>query len=369
VSAPSPALRLPAPRLELRLDAIEHNTRTLVDRLTPRGIRVTGVTKAALGSPGVGAAMLAGGAVGLGDARLENLARLEHALPRVRRTQIRSPQLSRAAETVRHAHASLNTEQAVLAALSRAALTAATVHDVVLMVELGDLREGIAVDDLLDAAQAVRRLRGLRLVGIGTNLACQSGVVPDLRKMDQLSQLADAVEHGGLLGRIALTVVSGGNSANLGWALGGDPVGRVDELRIGEAILLGTDPLTSQGIPGLRLDAATLVAEVIEVQTKPARPWGDIAQGAFGTPDARPVRGGSFVSQAILAVGRQDVARDGLVPPEGVAVLGMSSDHLVVDLGDRETSVGDELRFGLGYGGLLRAATSPFVTTLELAGG
>ena len=113
---------------------------------------------------------------------------------------------------------------------------------------------------------------------------------------------------------------------------------------------------------GLRLDAATLVAEVIEVAVKPAQPWGEIAQSAHGEVPARTATGA--VHQAILALGRQDVDPDGLLPPPGVAVLGTSSDHLVVDVGDHDVATGDELRFGLGYGALVRAATSPFVTTV-----
>jgi hypothetical protein len=45
-------------RIETDLDKVEQNTRILVDRLAATGIRVTGITKAVLGSPGVGAAML-----------------------------------------------------------------------------------------------------------------------------------------------------------------------------------------------------------------------------------------------------------------------------------------------------------------------
>ena len=62
-----------APRIEFDLGKLEHNARVLVDRLAPVGIGVTGVTKATLGEPEVGAAMLRGGAVGLGDSRVTNL--------------------------------------------------------------------------------------------------------------------------------------------------------------------------------------------------------------------------------------------------------------------------------------------------------
>jgi ornithine racemase len=348
-------------RLETDLDKVEQNTRTLVDRLAVTGIGVTGITKAVLGSPGVGAAMLRGGARGLGDSRVENLARLTGLDRSPSRTLIRSPMLSQVAHVVDVADVSLNTEATVLAALDQAASRQQRVHAVVLMVELGDLREGIALADAPEAVRAVLGYRSLRLVGLGANLACQNGVVPDDRNMGILTKLADDIEalHG-----ISLDIVSGGNSANLNWALRTHDVGRIDGLRLGEAILLGVDPLDRTPIPGLHTDVFTLTAEVIEVATKPARPWGDRAQAAFG--DA-PVRvGNGSVHQAILALGRQDVDPVGLRPPEGITVLGMSSDHLVVDLGDHPVAVGDEIDFGVAYGGLVRAMTSPFVEKIEV---
>lgn len=348
-----------APRLEVDLAKVERNARTLVDLLAPKGIRVTGVTKAVLGSPEIAEALQRGGVTGLGDSRVENLARIRAAGISLPTTLIRAPMLSRVDAAVAVADVSLNTDASVLGGLAASARRAGVVHGVVLMVELGDLREGLAAVDLVDAAAHVGRQPGLRLVGIGTNLACQSGVVPDQAKMDELSALAEQVDaHTGR----RLDRVSGGNSANLDWALATTDAGRIDDLRLGEAILLGTEPLRRHPIDGLHLDAFTLVAEVLEVATKPAQPWGRLAQGAFGDVPARATTG--TVRQAILAVGRQDVDLVGLVAPPGIAILGMSSDHLVVDVGDHDVAVGQELRFGLGYGALVRAATSPFVMTV-----
>ncbi|CAN5498183.1 N/A [soil metagenome] len=347
-------------RITIDLDKVERNTRTLVDRLGSTGIQVTGITKAVLGSPGVGAAMLRGGVCGLGDSRVSNLVRLAGLDRSQVRTLIRSPMVSQVARVVDLADVSLNTEAAVLAALNQAASQQNRMHGVVLMVELGDLREGIALNDVPEAVRAVLSHSSLRLVGLGANLACQNGVVPDDQNMGILTGLADDIEalHG-----ISLDVVSGGNSANLNWALHTHDVGRIDNLRIGEAILLGVDPLHRTPIPGLHTDAFTLTAEVIEVAMKPAQPWGDRAQAAFGVAPVRT--GGRAVHQAILALGRQDVDPDGLRPPEGITILGMSSDHLVVDLGDHPAVVGDEIEFGLAYGALVRAMTSPFVTKIE----
>ena len=349
-----------APRIEIDLDAVERNTRVLVDRLATRDVRVLGITKATLGSPGIAAAMLRGGAVGLGDSRVENLARLAGLDGSVSRTLIRSPMVSQVAQVVRAATASLNTEPAVITALDEAATRARIRHDVILMVELGDLREGIAVDDVAAAVRVVLRSGSLRLLGLGANLACQNGVVPDDLNMGVLHRLVEQTEarH-----HIALDVVSSGNSANLDWALTTAELGRTNELRLGEAILLGTEPLHRTPIAGLSTDAFALVGEVIEVAEKPARSWGTQAQAAYGEPPVRTERGTR--RQAIVALGRQDVEIDGLTPPAGVTVLGMSSDHLVLDIGDEQITVGDEIRFRLGYGALVRAMTSPFVTRSE----
>jgi predicted amino acid racemase len=353
------------PRLEIDLTRIEANTRSLVEQLGVRGIAVTAITKATLGSPAVAAAMLRGGASGLGDSRVQNLARLGVGVPAVSRTLIRSPMLSQVDQIVRTATRSLNTSLPVLDALDVAARRQRRTHGVVLMVELGDLREGIAPEDLAALARATRSKRRLRLSGVGTNLACQNGVVPDDRNMGQLSRLVEQVEA-----ELGTTIenVSGGNSANLEWALSTSDVGRINDLRLGEAILLGTEPLHRTVLPGLHSDAFRLVAEVIEVAVKPTQPWGDRAQTAYGEFAVEPVTraGAGTTRQAIVALGRQDVDPGGLVPPAGIKVLGMSSDHSVLDLGDHRLAVGAEVSFGLGYGGLVRAMTSPFVAKLEL---
>lgn len=350
------------PRLEINLDKIEHNARTLVGRLAARGISVTGVTKATLGSPDIANALLRAGVGALGDSRIENIEamRREHiAAPMV---LIRSPMLSQVDRVVRQAEMSFNTELAVIQRLSRAAGVAKRIHQVVLMVELGDLREGILPVDLEAMVRAVLRLPNIHLSGIGANLACHGGISPDEDNMAELSGLADSLEA--TFG-ISLELVSGGNSANLDWALGGADTGRVNNLRLGEAVLLGCEPLHRQPITGLHTDAITLVAEVIESKVKPARPWGTVAQTAFEESNAIVAQGN--ISRAILAIGHQDVDPSGLQAPFGTSILGASGDHLIVHSESTPPAVGDEIRFGLNYSALIRAMTSPFVVKVTKA--
>lgn len=351
-----------APRLDINLAEIEHNARVLVKRLGRRGISVTGVVKAGLGSPGIARALLRAGVGSLGDSRIENIETMRRARVSAPMMLIRSPMLSQAARVVRQADLSFNTELVVIRRLSEAAHQAGISHAVVLMVELGDLREGIMPTDLNDTVRAVLGLPNLCLMGIGGNLACHSGVSPDTTNMAVLSGLADSVEA--TFG-IDLDLVSGGNSANLHWALGGADTGRINNLRLGESILLGCEPLYRQPIEGLYHGAITLVAEVIEAKIKPARAWGTLAQTAFG--GARPPGDNGSQSRAILALGCQDIDPSGLIAPSGIAVLGASGDHLIIDASDVDLAVGSEIRFGLNYSALVRAMTSPFVAKVDVS--
>jgi predicted amino acid racemase len=225
------------------------------------------------------------------------------------------------------------------------------------MVELGDLREGIMPGDLENTVRETLRFPNIVLKGIGTNLACRSGVSPDANNMAELSALADSIDatFGPLLG-----IVSGGNSGNLQWALSGADTGRVNDLRLGESILLGRETLHRLPIDGLHTDAITLIAEVIESKVKPSQPRGEIAQTAFGETPPATDRGD--ISQVILAIGRQDIDPCGLHAPAGIEILGASSDHLIVDSARDRLAVGTEITLQLNYSALVRAMTSPFVT-------
>jgi predicted amino acid racemase len=345
-----------APRLDIDLRKIHQNARFLVDRLGKRGISVTGVTKATLGSAEIAATLLEAGVGGLGDSRIENIESMLLARVPASMTLIRSPMLSQAKRVVRHADVSCNTEIEVIRKLSIEAQDAGRNHGVILMVELGDLREGIMPADLTDAVRETLGLPNIVFKGIGTNLACRSGVSPDCENMARLSELADSIEAS--LG-LTVEIVSGGNSANLAWALSGAKVGRINNLRLGEAILLGRETLYRRPIKGLHTDAITLCAEVIEAKIKPSKPSGRIAQSAFGEVPLAIDRG--LVTQAILAIGLQDIDVSGLQAPTGIDIMGASSDHLILESHSSELSVGAVVIFQLNYSALLRGMTSPFV--------
>ena len=344
------------PKLKIDLSKIYHNTRTLVERLALQGISVTGVTKATLGSSAIATTILRAGVHSLGDSRIENIERIRLAKVPAVTIMIRTPMLSRARRIVINTDISCNTELKIVQKLSSEAKKLQIVHGVILMVELGDLREGLMPEDVLETVREILKLPNIILKGIGTNLACRSGVSPDNKNMAVLSELTESIES--TFG-INLEIISGGNSANLNWALSGADVGRVNNLRLGEAILLGCETLHRKPIEGLYTDAITLSAEVIEVKLKPTKPLGVISQNAFG--EVLNVEDRGSVTQAILAIGQQDVDPLGLKPLNGVKVMSASSDHLIIESSNNTLTIGSNHDFKLNYNALLRAMTSPFV--------
>jgi predicted amino acid racemase len=347
------------PALRVELAKIEQNARAVVTSCREHGIAVTGVTKGTCGLPEVARAMLRGGVESIGDSRLENVERMRGAGVGAPFMMLRIPPLSRADEVVAAVDVSLNSELAVLRGLSEAALRRSRRHDVIVMVDLGDLREGVWPDDLALFARELGRLEGLRLVGVGSNLTCYGGVIPTEVNMDRLVRCAEVVES--TLGS-RLPWISGGNSSALPLIASGRMPPRVNHVRIGEAILLGRETVRRTPWPGTFQDAFELRAEVIELKAKPSVPLGERGEDAFGGRADFPERGERL--RALLNLGREDVDVAGLLPLDPrLGVMGASSDYLIVDATDAAETlrVGDAVSFRLGYGALLAAMDSQYV--------
>lgn len=338
------------------LSKIRENTHTVVGALAGRD--VVGVTKVTCATPEVARAMLSGGAVALADSRLENLARLRDSGIGVPLWLLRSPTPDLADETVRLADVSLASEIETVRALDVAAARNGHRHRIVVMVDLGDLREGLMPAELPAFLETAGSLPGIEVLGIGVSLTCYGAIVPDADNLGELVRLAQDAEA--QLGR--RLHISGGMSSSLDALLAGVLPKRVDSLRIGESILLGVSTVTRQPILGLATDAIVASAPVIECRRKPSAPTGTIAQDAFG---GRPVfedRGERM--RAIVAIGHQDVVPTDITPLDPrIQVLGASSDHLVLDVEDlpEPPRVGEAVSFVPGYSATLRLFTSGYV--------
>lgn len=351
-----------APRLEINLEKISHNVRTLVAFYGAKGISICGVTKVVCGNLAIAQLLLDSGITVLGDSKVDNLMKMHQEGLQCQLLLLGPPMFSQAEAIVKYANISLNTEISVVSELSRCAIAQNRVHKVVLMVEYGDLREGIMPDDLDSTIEEVLTLKGVELIGIGTNMACFGGVQPDDAKMELLSLQAIDVEksHG-----IKLRLISGGNSANYQWFTTVSDVGRINNLRLGESIFLGLEPLHKKPIPGLFTDAFTLVVEVTELKVKPYVPYGTIGLNAFG--EKPQTKEGVPGLRGILGIGLQDVAFTGLSPEIVITLLGGSSDHLIINPQKSGIKVGDEVRFNLNYPALLSAMSSQYISKVNLS--
>jgi predicted amino acid racemase len=348
------------PRIELNLEKIAHNAKALKDLYGSKGIDVIGVTKAVCGNPYIAKALVKSGIRILADSRIENIRRMRNAGVQAQFLLSRTPGPSQAEAVVKYTDISLNTELTVIEKLSTYAIDYDRPHKIILMVELGDLREGLMPSDLDNTVKQVLKMKGIKLAGIGSNLACFGGVKPDEEKMGHLSSLANDIE-----GKFGLTLeyVSGGNSANYNWFKSTKDVGRINNLRLGESIYLGCETLFRKPIPGLHTDAMTLVSEVVESKIKPSLPYGDICQDAFGNIPNFKDQG--QIKRAILGIGLQDVQVSGLTPRSDIDILGASSDHIIVNAKNMELNAGNELEFDLNYGALLSAMTSLYVNKVS----
>ncbi|HEY71703.1 MAG: alanine/ornithine racemase family PLP-dependent enzyme [Chloroflexi bacterium] len=343
-------------RIEVDCERIRRNAAAIVGMCAPHGIEVVGVTKACCGHPDVAHAMLAGGVSVLADSRLKNVRRLRKAGIDADVMLLRLPSLSEADEVVGLVQISLNSEVETVRALSRAAQARGLTHQVILMVEMGDRREGLMPDDVLNAARTICALPGIDLAGIGTNLVCIGGVLPTLENTQSLVALAESIEQA--LG-MRFRVISGGNTYDLDFVLRGQMPARVNQLRVGEGILLGVNSVTKNPLPCPHQDAFNVAADVIEVKTKPSLPEGPIATDAFGRAPHWEDLG--LRRRAILALGEQDMRIDGLRPKrQGATIVGASSDHLVVDVTEAHPPVrlGDEMEFAPTYAAVATAMAS-----------
>lgn len=301
----------------------------------------------------------------LADSRIANIKKYQDLVEASGKQSVllRLPMMSEIEDVVRYANVSFNSEMETIEALNAEAGRQGKVHKVVLMVDLGDLREGIFFEneeEILETAEKIHAMEHVELYGMGTNLTCYGAIIPKNDNLSVLCAIAEKVEQ--KLG-IRLEMVSGGNSSSIYLVGKGELPEKISNLRLGESFLLGNDTAYGSRLPGTVNDGLLCEAQIVELKTKPSLPIGEVGVDAFGQKPFYEDRG--RIRRAILAIGQQDTDRDGMHPlDEKVDVLGASSDHLILDVtkSDKEYHIGDTVRFTLDYGAVLRLATSEYVT-------
>jgi ornithine racemase len=345
-----------SPYIEIDLSKIKHNAKTLYNNFKEKNIDVMGVTKVLSGSPEIAKVLTSVGIKYIADSRIENIKHMKDEGVKAHFVLIRTPFKSKLRQVVKYADISFNTEISIIKELSSIAISNNVIHKIVLMIEMGDLREGILERNIEQNIASIIKLKGIEIVGLGTNLTCYGGIKPTDKNMGKLSDIVRNIET---KFNIKLGIVSGGNSSSFEWFFNDINLNNINNIRLGESIFLGTETLHNNPIKELYQNTITLVAEVIESNTKQSIPVGEICQNAFGEIPSFTDNG--EISRVIIGIGRQEVDISGLTPVDDIDIIGSSSDHMIVDVHDLNIKVGDFLRFNINYSALLRLMGSTFI--------
>jgi len=349
-------------RVLINLEVLRENLQTIGNWMDEHGASWTVVTKVLCGHVQTLLALQTLGVRSMGDSRLENLSSIRRIDPGLEFWYLRVPDMTSTAAVVRLADVSLNSEIRVIESLNDEARKQGKIHGIVIMIELGDLREGILPGSLIDFYKHVFQLSNIDVKGIGANLGCLAGAVPTVDQFMQLVLYRELLE---LKFQHRLPVISAGSSAVLPLVLNKQLPKAINHFRIGEAIFLGTDLIRGGTLPGLRGDGIVLEAEIAEIKVKSLVP---LVETTAMTPSLSEVHEertpGMRGFRALVSVGNLDTDISGLTPinPK-YSIAGASSDVTVVNIGDEADGlrVGDTIQFRPNYAAFVRLMNGKYV--------
>lgn len=348
--------------LKLYRDKLRKNHAVLKKWFDGNGIEWGVVTKLLCGNRTYLQELVDLGVTEMHDTRISNLKAIKAIAPHVQTVYIKPPAKRSLASVVRYADVSFNTDLSTIKGLSAEAVKQGKHHKVIIMVEMGDLREGVMGDHLTDFYAQVFQLPGIEIIGLGTNLNCLNGIMPSADKLIQLSLYKQLIEV--RFGRV-IPWVSGGTTVTVPLLLNKELPKGVNHFRIGEALFFGADLFTGGVLPGMESDVFKLFAEVIELYEKPVVPTGIQKENPSGIlHEFDDADRGRTTFRAILDIGLLDVQPTFLLPEdEHVRIIEASSDMLVVDLGNssHHYRVGSVMSFNLKYMGALGVMNSRYI--------
>ena len=296
------------------------------------------------------------------DSRIVNLKMVKQINPNVETIFIRPPAKRAVKKVVQFADISMNTEIETIKLLSEEAQIQNKVHKIIIMIELGELREGVMRDDLIDFYSKVFNLKNIEVVGIGANLSCLYGVLPNHDKLIQLCLYKQLIE---LKFNKKITYISGGSSVTIPLIFQKLLPKGINHFRVGETLFLGTDVYNDKVLKNFNTDVFVLYSEIIELIEKPKVPMGEMGTNAEGhsvTFDETKIGKTSY--RAIIDLGLLDVDINHIFPKDkNISIVGSSSDMIVIDLSrnTKKYQVGDLLEFKLDYIGILRVLNSKYI--------
>jgi ornithine racemase len=342
---------------------LQHNFQFLDQLFIKNNMEWGVVTKVLCGSPIYLKEIIDLGVRELMDSRISNLKAIKKIDPGIRTYYIKPVPRRSIPSLVKYADVSLETDLESLKLISEEAQKQNKVHQVIIMVEMGDLREGVLGANLLHFYEQVFELPNIEIVGLGTNLNCLYGVMPSHDKLIQLSLYKQIIE---LKFNRKIKWLSGGTSVTIPLVYKKQIPQGVNHFRVGETLYFGVNLFTGKTIKGMRDDVISFKSEIIELYEKPIVPEGTLAENPSGeTFEINPEDYGKKSWRALLDVGLLDINPEYLIPVDKtIEIAGASSDMLVIDLGKnpKKYKVGDFMKFKLKYMGALGLFNSNYIT-------
>lgn len=296
------------------------------------------------------------------DSRISNLKKIKEINPQVQTAYIKPPAKRSISDVISYADVSMNTEYYTMKLLSEEASRQKKTHKVIIMIETGDLREGVMGENLVSFYKKVFELPNIEIIGLGTNLNCLHGVMPSQDKLIQLCLYKQIIE---LKFNVKIPWISGGTSVTIPLIQSQQIPKGVNHFRVGETLYFGANLFEETTIEGMYDDVFMISTEIIEITKKPMTPMGTMAanpQGEIMEVDESLYGKTSY--RAILDVGLLDVdPKYLLIDQHDFQIAGASSDMLVLDIGQNEKGfkVGDLISFKLKYMGALALLNSSYI--------
>ncbi len=341
---------------------LKKNYKYLNHLFSENGVEWAAVTKLLCGNKAYLKELLDLGIKEVCDSRIRNLKTIKSIDESVQTVYIKPPALDEIEETVKYADVSFNSESTIIRKLSEEAKCQNKTHKIIIMIELGDLREGIMGEHLTDFYAKIFELPNIKVAGLGSNLNCLSGVMPSQDKYIQMSLYKQLIEA---KFDVEIPWVTGGTSVVIPLLMQKSLPKAVNHFRVGETLYFGLNLITGGVIEGMEKDVFKLSTEIIELTEKPKVPIGTLAENPSGQVfDVDEKDYGVTSKRAILDIGLLDVSPDYLLPDdEQIEVVNASSDMLIVDLASNENGykVGDKLTFSLKYMGALSLLNSDYI--------
>jgi predicted amino acid racemase len=341
---------------------LEHNYNFLKKIFDERGIEWGVVTKLFCGNEEIIKEIIRLGVVEIHDSRISNLKVVKKINPEIQTVYIKPPPQDIIEDIIRYADVTFDSDIDTIRLLSKEAEKQGKIHKIIIMIEMGDLREGVLRDDLIDFYEQIFELPNISISGLGTNLNCLHGVMPSPDKLIQLSLYKQIIE---LKFNKKIPYLTGGTSVTLPLLLRNDLPGGINHFRVGETLYFGVDLFSDSIIPGMEDSVMELFTQIIELNEKPVVPSGELGRDPFGEKSKiDETLYGKTSNRAILDIGYLDIDPRFLIPVnDDIDIVDASSDMLVVDVGENKHNykTGDMIRFRLKYMGALGLMNSDYI--------